>query len=82
MWKDHGVYVHKPRAGPSGSVSAMSPHDVETDGVIKLNSLMDAAKVWGYNNSYRKWQVVAEPVGHTDAIHDVCWAPSMGQSFH
>ncbi|ETL25568.1 hypothetical protein L917_20462 [Phytophthora nicotianae] len=42
----------------------------------------EVAKVWGYNNSYRRWQVVAELVGHTDAIHDVCWAPNMGRSSH
>ncbi|KAI9911453.1 hypothetical protein PsorP6_009507 [Peronosclerospora sorghi] len=50
--------------------------------MIMVGGNSDAAKVWGYNNSYRKWQVVAELVGHTDAIHDVCWAPNMGQSFH
>ncbi|KAI9909412.1 hypothetical protein PsorP6_015028 [Peronosclerospora sorghi] len=50
--------------------------------MIMVGKNSDAAKVWGYNNSYRKWQVVDELVGHTDAIHDVCWAPNMGQSFH
>ncbi|KAI9910739.1 hypothetical protein PsorP6_010858 [Peronosclerospora sorghi] len=50
--------------------------------MIMVGGNSDAAKFWGYNNSYRKWQVVAELVGHTDAIHDVCWAPNMGQSFH
>ncbi|KAI9895733.1 hypothetical protein PsorP6_018535 [Peronosclerospora sorghi] len=46
--------------------------------MIMVGGNSDAAKAWGYNNSYRKWQVVAELVGHTDAIHDVCWAPNMG----
>ncbi|GMF09580.1 unnamed protein product [Phytophthora lilii] len=50
--------------------------------MIVVGGNSDVAKVWGYNNSYRRWQVVAELVGHSDAIHDVCWAPNMGRSSH
>ncbi|KAF1320992.1 Nucleoporin-like protein, partial [Globisporangium splendens] len=50
--------------------------------MIVVGGNSDVVKVWGYNNNYRRWQVVAELVGHTDAIHDVCWAPSMGRSYH
>lgn len=50
--------------------------------LIVVGGNSDVVKVWGYNNSYRRWQVVAELAGHSDAIHDVCWAPNMGRSYH
>jgi nucleoporin SEH1 len=50
--------------------------------MIAVGGNSDAVKVWGYNNSYRRWQVVAELAGHLDAIHDVSWAPNMGRSYH
>ncbi|OWZ23336.1 LOW QUALITY PROTEIN: Nucleoporin [Phytophthora megakarya] len=46
---------------------------------IVVGGNSNVAKVWGYNNSYRL-QVLAELVGHADAIHDVCWAPNMDRS--
>lgn len=50
--------------------------------MIVVGGNSDVVKVWGYNNSYRRWQVVAELAGHSDAIHDVSWAPNMGRSYH
>ena len=37
------------------------------------------AKVWAHNDTYNRWQVVAELDGHKDAVHDVAWAPNMGR---
>ncbi|GLD97402.1 hypothetical protein PINS_up006086 [Pythium insidiosum] len=50
--------------------------------MIVVGGNSEVVKVWGYNNSFRRWQVVAELQGHTDAIHDVAWAPNMGRSYH
>ncbi|KAJ0404329.1 hypothetical protein ATCC90586_007643 [Pythium insidiosum] len=50
--------------------------------MIAVGGNSEVVKVWGYNNSFRRWQVVAELQGHTDAIHDVAWAPNMGRSYH
>lgn len=50
--------------------------------MIVVGGNSDVVKIWGYNNTFRRWQVVADLQGHTDAIHDVCWAPNMGRSYH
>jgi nucleoporin SEH1 len=50
--------------------------------MILVGGNSDVVKVWGYNNNYRRWQIVAELNGHSDSIHDVCWAPNMGRSYH
>ncbi|OWZ06558.1 Nucleoporin [Phytophthora megakarya] len=41
--------------------------------MIVVGGNSNVAKVWGYNNSYRGWQVLSELMGHANAIHDVCW---------
>ncbi|OWZ05854.1 Nucleoporin [Phytophthora megakarya] len=48
--------------------------------VVGRNS--NVAKIWDYNNSYRRWQVLSELVDHANAIHDVSWAPNMDRSSH
>lgn len=40
------------------------------------------ARVWAYNSAFHRWQNVADLKGHTDAVHDVAWAPNMGRSYH
>nr|CCA17427.1 nucleoporinlike protein putative [Albugo laibachii Nc14] len=49
---------------------------------IVVGGNSNIVKVWGYSNAFRRWQAVVELQGHNDAIHDVCWAPNMGRSFH
>lgn len=43
---------------------------------------MPGAKVWGYNSTYNRWQILAELSGHQQGIHDVAWANNMGRSYH
>jgi len=38
-------------------------------------------KVWEYSEGFRRW-VHVESLAHTAAVHDVCWAPTMGRSYH
>mmetsp|Transcript_38402 Transcript_38402/g.96614 ORF Transcript_38402/g.96614 Transcript_38402/m.96614 type:complete len:331 (+) Transcript_38402:165-1157(+) len=40
------------------------------------------AKLWEFNESYRRWQQIDALVGHTGTIHDVCWAPNVGRTYH
>ena len=39
-------------------------------------------KLWEYSNGARKWSAVASLEGHTDQVHDVCWAPNLGRAYH
>jgi len=47
-------------------------------GCGKVNNV----KVWGYDSSFNKWNVVVSLTGHKEVIHDVAWAPSVGRSYH
>jgi nucleoporin SEH1 len=38
------------------------------------------AKVW--ENDGRQWKVAVQLQGHKQEVHDVCWAPDLGRSFH
>jgi len=49
---------------------------------LVVGSSDPVAKIWEYNENYRRWQHVESLVGHKDGIHDVSWAPSMGRSYH
>lgn len=39
-------------------------------------------KLWEYSGGARKWSAVASLDGHTDQVHDVCWAPNLGRAYH
>ena len=42
-------------------------------------------KIFQFNDNTRKWSSVDLCSGndrHTDAIHDICWAPNLGRSYH
>lgn len=50
--------------------------------MIVVGSNNPVSKVWAFNNTYNRWQVLVELIGHTDGVHDVSWAPNMGRSYH
>eukprot|EP00946_MAST-07B_sp_MAST-7B-sp1_P004904 g4904.t1 len=39
-------------------------------------------RVWAFNESFERWQVMHQLQGHTGAVHDIAWAPDTGRSFH
>lgn len=39
-------------------------------------------KLWEYSAAARRWASVATLDGHTDAVHDVAWAPNVGRAYH
>ena len=41
-----------------------------------------SVKVWGYNEEFRRWQMLADLVGHAGPVNDVCWAPNLGRTFN
>ena len=41
-----------------------------------------SVRVWGYNDTFRRWVLVYVLEGHTACVHEVSWAPDMGRSYH
>lgn len=41
----------------------------------------NCAKVFKFNDIARTWTVIETLTGHTDTVHGVAWAPSIGKSF-
>lgn len=39
-------------------------------------------KIWSKCADVRKWQVIAQLMGHNGAVNDVTWAPNLGRSYH
>ena len=42
---------------------------------------LNAARIYTYSDSQRKWICTGHLHGHTDTIHCVAWAPSIGKSY-
>ena len=47
---------------------------------IVVGGYSKAAAVWTFEDS--RWQKELILDQHTEAVHDVAWAPSMGRSYH
>jgi hypothetical protein len=47
--------------------------------MVAVGSNDPAVKIWEYQEMVRKWVHVETLQGHTDAIHDVSWAPTVGR---
>ena len=41
---------------------------------------LPSPQVWGFNGSSRMWLPMAELAGHSDRLHDIAWAPTIGRS--
>jgi nucleoporin SEH1 len=39
-------------------------------------------RIWAFNESYERWQIVHNLEGHTRAVHSIAWAPDTGRSYH
>jgi len=39
-------------------------------------------KLFEYNGNARRWVSVAQLEGHSDLVHDVCWAANLGRAYH
>lgn len=50
--------------------------------MMVVGSASHSPQVWGYNKSFRRWQILRALEGHTGPINDVSWAPRLGRSFH
>jgi len=56
--------------------------------MLAVGSSEPSVKIWEYNDAYRKWAHVetllggSERLGPEHRVHDVCWAPNMGRSYH
>jgi len=59
-----------------------SPLDARPMLVVGSSDPSTNIKLWEYNETYRKWMHIDTFVGHSSTIHDVCWAPNMGRSYH
>jgi len=69
-----------------GGVTCISwnPSPLDSGGrpMLAVGSSDPSVKIWEYNEAYRKWMPIDTLVGHTGAIHDICWAPNMGRPYH
>lgn len=54
----------------------------EDDPMLVVGGVSPTAKIWAHDKNRGKWSVLAQLDGHSDHVHDVAWAPSMGRSFH
>lgn len=62
---------------------AWNPHPFERHMLAVASHNKEApVKMWEYNEALRRWVHVASIAGHTDAVHDVAWAPFVGRSYH
>ena len=52
------------------------------DAMIVIGCASGSPQIWGYNKSFRKWQILSVLEGHTGPILDVSWAPKLGRSYH
>jgi nucleoporin SEH1 len=52
------------------------------DAMIVVGCASGSPQIWGYNKSFRKWQLLIVLEGHTGPILDVSWAPKLGRSYH
>jgi len=62
-----------------------NPSPLDSRPMLAVGSSDPGVKIWEYNETYRKWVHVETLQGtkpHTSAIHDVCWAPNMGRTYH
>eukprot|EP01112_Ceratiomyxa_fruticulosa_P009110 TRINITY_DN2377_c0_g2_i1.p1 TRINITY_DN2377_c0_g2~~TRINITY_DN2377_c0_g2_i1.p1 ORF type:complete len:348 (+),score=65.44 TRINITY_DN2377_c0_g2_i1:151-1194(+) len=53
--------------------------------MIVVGTTEPSVKIWEYNDSQRKWVVVEtliDKLGPEHIVHDVCWAPNMGRTYH
>jgi len=39
-------------------------------------------RIWTYNGQLKRWNLGVTLAGHTDAVHQVAWAPNLGRSYH
>jgi len=67
-----------------GGITCLSwnPSSLDSKPLIAVGSNDANVKIWEYNESYRRWLHVETLSGHTNSIHDVCWAPIVGRSYH
>jgi len=70
-----------------GGVTCISwnPSPLDSRPMIAVGSSDPGVKIWEYNEAFRKWMHVETLTGnkpHTGPIHDVCWAPNMGRTYH
>jgi len=68
-----------------GGISCLSwnPSTVDSNRpMLVVGSNDPNIKLWEYSEQYRKWTHIETLSGHTNAIHDICWAPNMGRSYH
>eukprot|EP00941_MAST-03F_sp_MAST-3F-sp1_P000466 g466.t1 len=38
--------------------------------------------IWVHNSKMKRWQAALQLIGHTDAVHDISWAPTLGRSYY
>lgn len=67
-----------------GGITCISwnPSPIDTRPMLVVGTNDKTAKVWEFNETYRKWVHVETLAGHSGPIHDVCWAPNMGRTYH
>eukprot|EP01012_Entosiphon_sulcatum_P004189 TRINITY_DN11568_c0_g1_i1.p1 TRINITY_DN11568_c0_g1~~TRINITY_DN11568_c0_g1_i1.p1 ORF type:complete len:351 (+),score=63.24 TRINITY_DN11568_c0_g1_i1:27-1055(+) len=73
-------------AAPRPAVNCLSwnPSLCETLQSLVVGTDDGFVRIWQYNEQNRKWEpVLAEGMGqHKSDVHDVCWAPCLGRSYH
>jgi len=67
-----------------GGLTCLSwnPSPLDARPMLVVGSNEKDAKIWEYNETYRRWVHMETLSGHTGAIHDICWAPNMGRNYH
>jgi WD40 repeat protein len=60
-------------------VYCMSWNPSPFDSPMMVVGFESQARIWEFNDQFRRWQRVAELEGHGGIVHDVAWAPNMGR---
>eukprot|EP01104_Vermistella_antarctica_P014333 TRINITY_DN4486_c0_g1_i1.p2 TRINITY_DN4486_c0_g1~~TRINITY_DN4486_c0_g1_i1.p2 ORF type:complete len:312 (-),score=47.11 TRINITY_DN4486_c0_g1_i1:1096-2031(-) len=79
----HWPLMEEFEAHKDGATSiSWNPSPFSTPNIVVGTATDSVAKIWEYNDQYRRWQQIEALTGHKDVVHDVSWAPNLGRTFH